>query len=95
MHIHGTHMDLNALNLSSAAEATRAAAAQRAAEIRKKLALNAAEIEGGLDPGVAFVVSQHSQQNPNQQEQDHPPAGNKKQNSDDDDPPSGPISAWA
>ncbi|HEY1903767.1 MAG TPA: hypothetical protein VGG56_15140 [Terracidiphilus sp.] len=50
MHIHGSHMNLNAVNPYSAA-AEKAAAAQRAANVRKKLLKTAGDLEGaaGLD----------------------------------------------
>ena len=37
MHIHGNAMNVNAANLYSAAQGERAAAAERAAEVRKRL----------------------------------------------------------
>jgi hypothetical protein len=45
MHIHGNSMALNQANLYSAAQADRAAAAQKAIDVRKKLLRTASEIE--------------------------------------------------
>ncbi len=55
MHIHGNQMNLNAVNPYSAA-AEQAAAAQRAANVRKKLMKSASDIEGVSSPDEAFMV---------------------------------------
>jgi hypothetical protein len=57
MHIHGNSMTGNAANLYSAAQAERAAATERAVEVRKKLLKRAsAEIEGAATPEETFMV---------------------------------------
>jgi hypothetical protein len=66
MHIHGNSMNVNAANLYSAAQGERAAAAQRAAEVRKKLLKSAAGIESGSSPEETLLIghwldSRHSQ----------------------------------
>jgi hypothetical protein len=50
MHVHGNQMNLSAINPYSAA-AEKAAAAQRAADARKKLMKGAADIEGTTNTG--------------------------------------------
>jgi len=50
MHIHGNSMSINAASFYSAAQNEKAAAAQRAADVRKKLLKGAAEIEGAATP---------------------------------------------
>jgi len=55
MHIHGNQMNLNSASLYSAAGAEKAAAAQRSAEVRKKL-LRSAAIEGTTDPEEALLI---------------------------------------
>ena len=56
MHIHGSMMDMNSASLYSAAGAEKAAAAQRAADIRRKLMKSASDIEGIASPDEAFMV---------------------------------------
>jgi hypothetical protein len=58
MHIHGNLMSVNAANLYSAAQGERAAAAQRAAETRRKLLKSAAEPEAASSPDEAFMIGQ-------------------------------------
>jgi hypothetical protein len=58
MHIHGSHMNMNSASLYSAAGAEKAAAAQRAAEVRKKLLRSASGIEVTADPDQAFLIGQ-------------------------------------
>ena len=55
MHIHGNQMNLNAVNPYSAA-AEKAAAAQKAADVRKKLMNSASPIEGISSPDEALMV---------------------------------------
>jgi len=56
MHIHASSMDFSAINPYSAA-AEKAAAAQRAADVRKKLMKSAGDIEGIASPDEAYMVS--------------------------------------
>jgi hypothetical protein len=56
MHIHGNQMNLNAINPYSAA-AERAVAAQKAADIRKKLMTSGGGLEGVSTPGE-FMAGQ-------------------------------------
>lgn len=58
MHIHGAGMNLNAADPYSMGAAEKAAAAQRAAVTRKKLAAGAQEIDGTPSPGEGFLVGQ-------------------------------------
>ncbi|MGA2168379.1 MAG: hypothetical protein ABSG62_09210 [Terracidiphilus sp.] len=57
MRIHGNQMNLNAVNPYSAA-AEKAVAAQRAADVRKKLMKSAADIQGTASPEGAFMLGQ-------------------------------------
>jgi hypothetical protein len=55
MHIHGSQMNLNAINPYSAA-AEKAAAAQRAADVRKKLLKSASGLEGADCPDETLIL---------------------------------------
>jgi hypothetical protein len=57
MHIHGNQLNVNAVNPFSAA-AEHAAAAQSAADIRKKLIKSASEIEGAATPEESLLIGQ-------------------------------------
>jgi hypothetical protein len=57
MRIHSSQISLNTVNPYSAA-AEKAAAAQRAADVRKKLLKGVAEIEGAPTPEEAFMIGQ-------------------------------------
>jgi hypothetical protein len=58
MHIHATQMNMNSASLYSAAGAEKAAAAQRANDVRRKLMKSAADIEGVSSPDEAFMIGQ-------------------------------------
>jgi hypothetical protein len=81
MHIHGNQINLNAVNPYSAA-AEKAAAAQRAADVRKKLMKSGASLEGIADPEEAFMVGHwmNSTQGPAQNDDEYhaSPKGKKK-----------------
>jgi hypothetical protein len=55
MRIHASPTNLNAVNPYSAA-AEKAAATQRAADVRKKLTKSASDIEGVSTPAEAYMV---------------------------------------
>jgi hypothetical protein len=55
MHIHGSQMNLNAINPYSAA-AEKAAAAQRAADVRNKLLKSASDLEGAAGPDETLML---------------------------------------
>jgi hypothetical protein len=56
MHIHGMQMNFNQASLQSQATAEKAAAAQRAAEVRKKLLRSAGSVDNELNPDESFMV---------------------------------------
>ena len=58
MHIHGNSMAVNPANFYAAAQGERAAATQRAAEVRKKLLKGAAEIDGAATPEETLMINQ-------------------------------------
>jgi hypothetical protein len=58
MHIHPNSMSMSSARVYSAAGAEKAAAAQRADEVRKKLLKSAANLKGISDPGESFLVGQ-------------------------------------
>jgi hypothetical protein len=95
MHIHGAHMNPNILNLYAAAASAKTASAQRAAEVRKKLASSAAMIEGELDDDGVFMIGQEPQEKSRQRQQKDPRAATKKPDAEDDDQSGEPISTWA
>ncbi len=51
-------MSINAASFYSAAQNEKAAAAQRAADVRKKLLKGAAEIEGAATPEETLLIGQ-------------------------------------
>ena len=57
MHIHGNSMTINAANFYSTAQQEKAAA-QRAANVRKKLIKNTSEIEGSATPEETLTIGQ-------------------------------------
>ncbi len=57
MHIHGNSMSVQSAGLSSA-QGERAAAAQRAAEVRRRLLKSAQSVESGADPDATFLIGQ-------------------------------------
>jgi hypothetical protein len=64
MHVHGSHLDPNAMNLYSAVAAEKTASAKRAAEVRKKLMASASEMEGSeLDADAISLIGDESQEN--------------------------------
>ncbi len=58
MHIHGNSMAVNPADFYSAAQGERAAAAQRAADVRKRLLKRASEIEGAATPEESLLIGQ-------------------------------------
>jgi hypothetical protein len=81
MHIHGNQMNLNAINPYSAA-AERAVAAQKAADVRKKL-MNSCGVEGVSSPDEHFMMGQWmSRQNGQSFTEDEFPAGDSGRDSD-------------
>jgi len=58
MHIHGNSMSINAANFYSAAENDKTSAAQRAADVRKKLLKSASEIEDLATPEESLLIGQ-------------------------------------
>jgi hypothetical protein len=58
MHIHAAQMNMNSASLYSAAAAEKAAAAQRASDVRRKLMKSASDIEGVSSPDEAFMIGQ-------------------------------------
>ena len=57
MHINGNSMAVNQADMYSAAQGERATAAERAAEVRKKLLKSAGQIEGST-PEETLMISQ-------------------------------------
>lgn len=99
MHIHGNHMQLQAANLPSAAALEKAAAAQRAAEVRARLLNSTGEVEGELNPEARFLVGRWPEGNSRQQqdqnqEQDGTDAS-ASPGTDDMDSKDKPVSVWA
>jgi hypothetical protein len=106
MHIHGSHLTPNTLNLYSAVAAEKADSAKRAAEVRKKLIAGASELEDELDANA--IVEESREFPPPHQDQEDPPAKTKQNanhaesNAADNDgsdvannsPPDEPISMW-
>jgi hypothetical protein len=58
MHIHGNSISVNAASLYSPAQGETSAAAQRAAEVRKKLQKSAAGLEIGATPEETLLIGQ-------------------------------------
>jgi hypothetical protein len=58
MHIHGANTNSSAINLHSSGNDMRAVAAQRAAEVRKRLLKNGQSVESELSPDQVSMVRQ-------------------------------------
>jgi hypothetical protein len=58
MHIHGNSMSVNAANFYSATQEERAATAQRAASVRKKLIRSSSEIDGAASLEETLMIGQ-------------------------------------
>ncbi len=58
MHIHGELMNVQAANFYAASQGERTAAAQRAAEVRRKLLRGATEIDGSTSPEESLLIGQ-------------------------------------
>ncbi len=56
MHIHGNSMGMNSADAYSAGNAEKAAAAQRAADVRKRLLKGAAALDGTDSPDEALLI---------------------------------------
>jgi hypothetical protein len=56
MHIHGSQMNVNAANLYSVGNGEKSAAAQRAADVRKKLLKSAQSVENSVDPEENLLI---------------------------------------
>ena len=80
MHIHGNSMAVNAANFYSATQEERAAAAQRAASVRKKLIRSASDLEGMASPEETLLIGQwvNSQQHQLQSEEQYDNSGSGK-----------------
>ena len=66
MHIHGNSMNVNAANSYSVGNGEKSAAAQRAAEVRKRLLKSAAGVDNTASPEETLMIghwldSRHSQ----------------------------------
>ena len=58
MHIHGSMQNIQGANLTSISGAERAAAAQRAADVRKRLLKNAQTLDGDTTPEETLLIGQ-------------------------------------
>jgi hypothetical protein len=93
MHIHGNPMNLNGASLHSAAGAASAAAAQRAANVRKKLMNASHGME--LNAEAGFMVGRWSEEgSQNGRQQEHADRSAKPQ-ATDEMPDGQPVSFWA
>jgi len=93
MQIHGNYMNPNAASLYTAAATEKAAAAQRAAEVRKKLISSGSMIEGEAEAEEVSMIGQEKEKHSHQRRQRRPrSSGNKK--SVDDEQSEKPMSIW-
>lgn len=58
MHIHSSQLNIHAAGFYSAAQEEKAAAAQRAADVRRKLLKSGVSVEGSASPEEAFMIGQ-------------------------------------
>lgn len=58
MHIHGNSMNIQTANFNAVGNSERAAASQKAAEVRKRLLKSAANIDADSDPDATLLVGQ-------------------------------------
>lgn len=98
MHVHGHLPNFNAVDLSSARAAERAASAQRAADVRGRLSRGGPDIERETTPFESFMVGgdwegSSQQRSRNQRENDANTTGQpmaaEEQQADE------PLSFWA
>jgi hypothetical protein len=106
MHIHGNLMNPNLASLYSVAAAEKAASAQRAADVRKKLLESTPNIAGELNPEEILVRQWSEGSSHKRQGEKHPCVPQKKQVADEeqadksnlqsaDEQADRPISSWA
>jgi hypothetical protein len=107
MHIHGNLMNPNVASLYSAAAAEKAASAQRAADVRKKLTENTPNIDGEHNPEEILIRQWSEESSHKRQDQNHSRAPKKNQIADeeqadkpkiqiaDEEQADKPISTWA
>ena len=65
MHIHGNSMNVNAANFYSVGNGEKSAAAQRAAEVRKRLLKSAAGVNSAASPEETLMIGQWLDARPN------------------------------
>jgi len=94
MHIHQNPMTTGNTGIHSAGAAEKAAAAQRAAETRRKLLKSAAHVDGTLDAGQLFMIGKWSEESAGGREKQSPPRQRNNQ-PDSEASDAKPISVWA
>jgi len=94
MHIHHNPMTPGNSGVHSAGAAEKAAAAQRAADTRRKLRKNAAQADSTLDAEVPFWAARWSNEHPGEREK-QPRRERQKNQPDDEGSAATPISVWA
>jgi hypothetical protein len=97
MHIHGHHMQLQAANRPSTADATKAAAARQAADVRGKLMNSSLEIDSELNPEASFMVGRWPEGNSRGQQGQNQDDSSASEGGGDGDAgqPDTPVSVWA
>jgi hypothetical protein len=107
MHIHNNLMNPNLASLYSAAAAEKAASAQRAADVRKKLLESTPNIDGELNPEEILIRQWSEGSSHKRQDKKHSRVPNKEQVADneqaakpnlqiaDEEQADKPISSWA
>ncbi len=68
MHIHGYSMNVNAANFYSVGNGEKAAAAERAAGVRKRLLKSAASVDEPSSPEETLMISHWFEEHPGQTE---------------------------
>jgi hypothetical protein len=94
MHIHHNPITQGSAGIHSASAAERAATAQRAADTRRKLLRNAAQIDGSQDVGQLFMLDAWSERHPGRNIQ-QPPRPKQDDRATEKESGAKPISVWA
>jgi len=83
MHIHGNTMNINAANFNSVGNSEKSAAAQRAADVRKRLLKGAAGVDGPATLEETLMIGQWLNERPRESESEAEyPAGASGRDSD-------------
>ena len=94
MRVHGSHLTPDA-GLYAAAAAERANAAQRAAEVRKKLTHGASKLQDETNSSQVSSIGQGMEEDSGRRQDNRQPSATGKKKTSDEKQSAEPISMWA